>query len=530
MYYSAFNNFIKDRFFCSSKIGSYIVLSVDIQVLNEFYKEANVSEEQFRKEVKLLFADNWAFALRRDNFFGLIAIQVFVAHSMTNEHESGGYRNRLGEYFEISQEVLGRLFKEYQDKLWNSLEIWARNSSYYLNLPKKSDGPWSKVKYPLSQTLLNQNDLNHLPLLFKESGLRVNEDMNYNDFRGIVTKSESGQILPNHFLKVKKRLLKEDNLELLYHQVFEYYCNWDGEVLCNEKFKNKTLHKNESINYQIIITSEKDEILIIDNNDQVVKRLDTNCLTNFQSINLFYRLPNVELIFFQKDESYGDWEISRFLVHGKRNLILSKINVGIEILAKILDPCCEIVKKHNCVLTEIEICQDYQPTPYWEHFFSVQRNPVIIKNGLKISRKIWMEKAGPDLVFNDQFDAWINGVKLEQIEKGKVISLRSFAVGEYILKLRDFKPIIIVIKCSEDNSQDCLCGWEISTKPAKWQPSKDPLQISGLINSFSSLSEAVESEVRVWIDANTCRGIKKLNHNIALVTNTVKRSKDGIQY
>ena len=219
MIYFRFNQYIKDQFFKTENIGSHVVLSVDKHVIDEFCKENEISEQQLKEEFRRLFSESWHFATQAENFFGLTAIQVYVAHSMSEEQINGyyisksNYRDRLCNFLNITNDQLGRLFDYYQDNLWNQLENWAIKNHFYLNLPELSFGPWSKVRYPLSQALLNQNDLSYLPNLYVISGLKPFEMISYYDFKGIICKSENSGILTNRFFRLKEKLLKEDNLE-----------------------------------------------------------------------------------------------------------------------------------------------------------------------------------------------------------------------------------------------------------------------------------------------------------------------------
>lgn len=536
MIYSQFNNFIKDKFFDSANIGAYVVLSVDDQIINDFCTMINITKIHLEAEIKRLFSESWHIATQPENFFGLAAIQVYVAHSMSEELVNGyyisksNYRDRLCNFLNISNDQLGRLFDYYQDTLWSQLADWAIRNHFYLNLPELSSGPWSKVKYPLSQALLNQNDLSYLPNLYLNSGLQPYELISYYDFKGIISKSEKPGILTNRFFRLKEKLLKEDNLDLLYRQVFENYCNWEGEAIEPEIRKQNGIDKRETERNTLILSSEKSELLILKNGIKIpIQKFQIDCRDLFQKVSKFYRLPYSELMFFVKDEDYGDWEISRFLVSGKTNLIVCNRDDSFNYIAKRIDSKCILDQKRFYSIIEIEIKMDFIPDSFCERYFSKQTLPYTIKNGLKLDRKVWMVQAGPEIDFDQKVDAWINGKKLVFLDGNMTVSLRNYEVGKYVLKIRNYGPIHISIQESQYTDSKGVCGWQIDKKGGKWTPHRELFQISGLANTFQE-EYIEESEIRKWIDVNIGKIKKEQNTNKSLITNAINRAKYGIRY
>jgi hypothetical protein len=532
MIYSQFNDYIKNKFFSSVSIGSHVVLSVDKQVIDEFCNYTKISEQQLNNEFKQRFYENWSFALQTENFFGLIAIQVYIAHLMHENHKNekiisaSNYNEIFSKYIGVSTSVIQRLYSDYQNNLWHKFADWAIQNSFSLNLPEKSEGPWSKVKYPLSQALLNQEDLAHLPNLFANVGLRSAESLSFIDFLGIVKKSESIQFLTNHYFKVKERLSKDDNEELLYRQVFEYYCSWDGEINKKERQKVKVISNIDEQRSQLFLTSDKTQLRIIYNNSPI-ENIDINSRDLFQKTNKYYRLPYSDIMIFVKDEIYEDWEITRYLEFGRTNLIICKRDDPYEYLAKRIDPNCILNQKRFYSLIEIDITQNYIPDSRWEQYFSKQALPVTIQNGLKIDRNAWIFQAGPDLYFDQKVDSWINSKKVEFPDDNLIIRLKECDIGMYVLKIRNHKPIHIEIREPGCNYSECIHGWQIDKNPAKWEPIKNQFQISGLVNTFSH-EQAEEPAIREWIEVNLGIGKKKQNRNTPLITNAIKRAKYGI--
>lgn len=536
MIYTEFNQYIRNRFFKTENIGSYVVLSVDDQIINDFCTINSITKIHFEAEFKRLFSESWHFATQPENFFGLTAIQVYVAHSMSEELINGyyisksNYRDRLCNFLNINNDQLGRLFDYYQDKLWKQLENWAIKNHFYLNLPELSFGPYSKVRYPISQALLNQNDLSYLPNLYVISGLKPFEMISYYDFKGIICKSENPEILTNRFFRLKEKLLKEDNLDLLYLQVFVNYCNWEGEAIELEIRKHSGIDKIETERNSLILTSDKSELHIFKNGIKIpIQKFQIDCHDLFQKVSKFYRLHYSDLMFFIKDEDYDDWEISRFLIPGRINLIFCKCGDSCEYLVKKIDPNYILNQKRFYSIIEIKIEKDFIPDSLCERYFSRQTLPYIIRNGLKLDRKVWMAQAGPDIDFDQKVDVWINGKKLVFLDDNMTVSLRNYDVGKYVLKIRNYGPIHISIQEPEYSDSKGVCGWQIDKKGGKWNPDRELFQISGLANTFQE-EYIAESEIRNWIDVNIGKINKEQNQNNTLITNAINRAKHGIRY
>lgn len=538
MIYSKFNNYIRNEFFCSSNKDSHVVLSVDQSTIDKFCDKESTSEQELRKEFQRLFSEHWDYALENENFFGLAAIQVYVAHQMGDEYESEKdisarkYRDRLAQYFEISYSALNKFFKtnEDQDQLWGNLKNWAEKNDFNLGLPEKNEGPWSKVRYPLSQSLLNQDDLKYLPNLYCNAGLSPFEQFCFDDFWGLVEKAEINVPLPDHFKRVKEKLKKDGNENLLYKQMFEHYSNWDGQIIFEDETEKRIAKKQIFNNEEtlLIYNNEQQEIQIFQNYCEP-SRLSINTRDVFQKIKEHFKLPFKNVLFFIKDEYYGDWKFSRYLVKGEQNLMISTNDEALEYHAKRIDASCQITNKLSCVITILRISDDYEPNSFWENYFPKVSLPIKIKNGLKLNRKQWMYQAGPDLSFSQPVDAWINGERISTTEELPIISLRYCEAGLYVLKLRGLSPIRIEIDNPSFENQEVLNGWQISEKPAAWESKAENFQICGLRNYFITDQEST-SEIRDWIDANTNRSKTTKNQYSNQVTNTIKRAKYGIRY
>lgn len=533
MIYDDFNTFIRDEFFCSKNKGSHVVLSVDQSIIEKFCNENNTSEQELRKEFQRLFSEHWNYALEDENFFGLAAIQVYVAHQMGegDGYTSKMYNPRLTDILKRNDEQsfnIELIYEKYQDQLWLKLKMWCKENGYFIEIPNIGKNKGRYIQYPLSQSLLNQDDLKYLPNLYCNAGLSPFEQFCLDDFWGLVEKAEINVFLPDHFKKVKERLKKDGNEKPLYEQMFEHYSNWDGQIIFEDETEKRIAHKQIFNNEDtlLVFSQEQQEIQIF-NNQNVLSRFSINTRDVFQRIKKHIKLPFKNILFFIKDEHYGDWKFSRYLVKGEQNLMISTNDEPLEYHAKRIDANCQITNKLSCVITILRISDDYKPNSFWENYFPKVSLHVKIKNGLKLDRKRWMHQAGPDLIFSKPVDAWVNGEKITTTEESPIISLRYCETGSYVLKLRGFSPIRIEIDNPTFENQEVLNGWHISKKPAVWEPKAEAFQICGLQNSFITEQDST-SEIRNWIDVNTNRTKTTKNLYSNQVTNALKRAKNGI--
>lgn len=544
MIYEKFNAFIKEKYFAN--IGSHVVLSVDKQVIEEFCQDNSLLEQQLIDEFRQLFSDNWELALEPENFFGLIAIQIYVAHSMNKEegYSKDMYNPRLSDFLkkEVNQTFyIELLYERYQDQIWLELKTWCIEMGYFMEIPNEGKYKGRYIQYPLSQALLNQDDLNRLPILFVKNDIRPINRSGFDEFSKVIKELDSKHkdILTPHYFRVKERLLNyhdRELLDLLYRQIFEYYCNWMGEIPEFElKQFSGSLNQQKLLSSKHVLTFEEPYFEIFDYfRDNLIEKIDIHTRELFQRIKKHYHLSHPDYIFFIKDD-YGDWVETKYLEAGLKNLIILKRDLREEFLFKKIDSNYELTMFNYIKIIEIEIPKDYEPVDSLKKYLRERKKPFTIENGLKLDRKTWMYQAGPDIKFEKVIEVWIinseakNNIEKIHLNESMTISLRDYSSGKYVLVFPDYGRITIEIKSpTSNNDSDCKMGWVIANKPAKWKPVQDQYQISGLINTFMT-DNLADSEIRDWIDANIGEGEKEQNSNNPLITNAIKRTKHGIR-
>lgn len=534
MTYKEFNKYIYNHYFNEEKYGETIIIAVDESIIANFCSEYSVTPMELQCELANKFSGygrEWSLAFEKDNeipsFFGLIAIQVYNAFLMRNEgyYTANAYRGRLADYLMIYDERLDYLFRCYQDDLWRELKTWAISNNFKIEIPDIGWGKGRYVQYPLSQAILNQEDLKKTPLLFKSIGLKPNELLTFIDFKRLVVNSENYENCSNHYIRIRNKLEEQNKGELLYYQLFDFYNNtWNGSYPEETiKTRNQSETKKRIDNSHLILNSELNLITIFQD-DTPIKEFSIEQKDIFKSINQFYKLPHDDILFFQKDETYEDFMEARFLETNSIFIIICKIFSNPYSFIGKLDSNYRNYSNSIYGIFEINTKENCSDHYFWKSFYSSGKRTYTFENGLKLSRKTWMFGAGPSIKFEKKTRAWINGKRLDFSCDESEFSLRDYPVGTYKLKVENLSPDNFEIK--DPVSKICLdkMGWQVNNKESCWKITVENYQISGLTAKFSKKGES--SGVRAWVAALTKKSDNERNSSI--VINAIKQSKNGI--
>lgn len=524
MIYQRFNYYIYDYYFNPQNSGDEIILSVDESVINQFQKKNKISNLELQESFKCYFHRNWKYALELNgeipNYFGLIAIQIYIASLMEddeiNDFTKNDYNPRLSQYLGITENNIENIYSKWQDKIWQNFKTWAVKNNYHIYVDEIGKYKGRYIKYPLSHSLLNKEDFKFIPLLFDKCGLMPNEDISFKDFKEMIKRHIDDQSQSRHFKKIKLRLESEDKerIDRLYKQIFGFYINeWDGQLPAVE---DKTIKENfKSTNNKI-----ENENFYYDYNENVIRKISYNNILldtiKLTDLNLFNKIKKGKIILSFEKGNYEEWQYTRFLSYQTHIIVCEKhqsylINQLGNVIADFSD------KSNNLYsIKEVEV------TNYNPRFFSKESNQYSIENGLKIGRNQWLKNAGPDIVINDDIEIRINGV----VPKEKRISLRDYDVGIY--KIRGaIKPTIIEIVEFHKNSLISIVqdsGWCIEKNDNKWQNVYNELNINGLHYKFKKLA-TVES-AQTWINA-VLKKQKKQKYKTQVI-NALNRINYGI--
>ncbi len=519
MIYTKFNKYIFDIYFNSDNSGDEIIMSVDESVINQFQKGHKVTKAELQESFKYHFHRNWEYALELNseipNFFGLIAIQIYIASQMKDENEELTHRTynpRLIDYLGIKKEHLNKIYPNYQDNIWQGLKTWSNKNNYQITIPEIGYGPGCYIAYPLSHSLLNKEDLKYIPLLFDCCGYRPHEDISFLDFKDEINKHIDNQKITSHFSRTKNRLEDKGNLDRLYNQIYSFYNNeWEGEVpIINENASTKTnveTFKNIE-RTDFYYNYEKGEIYKLTGNDN---RSETIYLTDLKLFDKIKKDSNT--LFFEKG-NYEEWQYTRTLSFQTYIIICENHN------RYILNQLGNVLNDFSYRSNNRYTIKEVEVTNFNQRFFSKDIHAYSLENGLKIGRAQWLRNAGPDIVVNINNEIRINGVP----NKGQRISLRNFEVGTYKIRGGTKRTDIEIVELPIVSINSKETGWCIEKKAKKWQYAENEYNINGLNFIFSII--AIDENTQTWINA-VLKKQKKQKYKTQII-NALNRRNYGI--
>jgi hypothetical protein len=532
MTYTDFNKYIHDLCLKRENIGETIILSIDDSIIQSFCVDFNTSVYNLQECIKRKFQYGWTLALKTDDnipqFFGLLAVQVYVAHLMHKDEEytANAYNPRLSTYLDISKQSLQSLYRDFQDDLWEGLKTWGSKNDITFLIPSTELGSWRYVKYPISQALLNQEDLKKLPFLFQAIGLRPNESVSFDDFRHLINESDKIPRLTRHYHQVKSKLRDLNKEDAVLYQIYDYYSKWDGNhdsTPPNDSENKKPLDKTER---ELSYLALDDNFLFIDvfnHRDERLERWPFNDSELPQKLSLWLNASDDTLLIFERDRFYDSWVNTRYLKQGKKHLILSKKRPHLETAISKMDPTFRNVPHALFSIFEVTVDIDFEAKGFWKQYFSKKHLPFEFVNGLMLARDVWMQGNGPTIIFYLESKAWLNGTPIN-MDSTYSFSCQNHSEGEYRLKVAGFAPVSFSIQNARNNPFIFTStGWQVDIGKSQWSPAHLDFSISGLFTTPSH--RVTEAPVRDWIDALTSKC--NTSESDIIVIKAIQRKRHG---
>ncbi len=504
---------------------------VDAFIMNEFYIRFQTSQKELQEEIRQKFRLNWRFSLSkkkgRPKLLGFVAIQIYEAFLMQDEDKFSAreYNPRLEKYLNVSQNQLQNLYAYYQDNLWHNLETWANDNEFNLCIPETRQGAGRYTQYPLSQALLNQEDLKKVPFLFQNAGLKPDEYLAFEDFIALIKCSDRNIHLPNHYYRVKEKLFEQNREQLLFLQLFGFFNNeWNGsypDEIKKDRQKNQYIDKSRTY---LTISNNLETLKILNQDYECLQECTIEIQNLFKIISKYYNPFHPEILIFIKDKSYDEWIDCRYLEPQNEYIIICMTSSRTVTFIHHLDNNHTKLPNPYFSIFKVNLSNKISKHFYWKPFFSKKLKNYAFENGLKLSRKTWMFGAAPTIRFFEKTDAWINGKKLHFNNDELNISCRDFEEGIYRLKVRDLPPEKFQIKKPKVIPNIDLQGWQVNKSEASWEHNTERYQIAGLSTWFPITIE--KASARAWANAFTQKSGKIKNSSI--VINAIKQSKYDI--
>lgn len=436
-------------------------------------------------------------------YFGLIGIQCYAASLMQKDDQNAedAYQVRLCETLGLDDNyTLQALFRgadkhnPIQEEIWFSAKDYLLKAlNLDLEIPERTKYAWRYVRYPISQALLNTEDLKHFTILFAQE-FKVKEDLPFAYFKNCLEASLSNIKLTRRAIDLLNEFTKR---EKCLRQVYDFYNIWEGEVYYKPSEKRalgKPLPKKLTSDRTTLLLTFKEEqpcFYVFDIEDsKVLREVGANeifALNDFSPV-------HDGLIFFNELEYYpNEYESARFLYpESVCYILLNKYTRPAEY--RFLE-CNSLTARAIGRDTFLFKCQFInKKASILSRFFQV-KNPVQLVGGLKINRrKEYLKGFGPSIkcdvnhwVIKGHYQCHYHPQQAES--------------GVYKVRVSNFKDVEFAIV---DNRE--LCG-QVPSKGKGWNllayhASSDYHLEGCLVNgNFQSLQD----DIRLWINAHLKR-------------------------
>ena len=510
MNYTEFNNWVYNyylEFLIPDEINSLTIPKGEIDFL---VQTKNLLVNGF-KEIN---EKNWSELLVANSngvpkFFGLVALQCAAAFMMQNDgvNSAGNFRSRFINLVGIeSDSKLTSLFSEeiknkinIQEFIWSRINAFFEEKNIKIVIPSKKSYAGRNTQYPLSQSVLNYEDLKEFRFFYEY----IDEEydvMHYDDFlseyqQNILRFSQGFNRYNNN------RFLSEAEQKIKLKQIFDYYTSqkWRENTL-NKKLNNtaETFYlKLEETFFNIY----NEEFEIVDNTSVV---FDKN-----------------KFVFFQEDEVYkNEFNIVRKISLGSRYIILLKDIKENEYLKKNLEQnslCTKIGDDNIHSLSYLLNFKDEIPE-FLNHFKG--HNYPIKLIGNKVSRKRQYFFIAPPKIFsrnNELFSLYHNS--------NRVLTDQPFEIGQYIIKVNGFSNYSFeilgtpTVKFSLPN-----LNYKLNLQNLKREINEHG-DMTGFCITTKENDIKENLSIRSWIQANSVKS-NRSNNIIIKAINQFKYGKD----
>lgn len=342
MSYHTFNNWVY-KYYEENLIPNQInTLTIPKSILEDFLLERNIVITSFL-EIKEF---NWSYLLKENStgipkYLGLIALQCHAAFMMHNDgtFAADNFRDRFIELLDIeSQTKLNSLFSEIysesinvQEKLWELVSRFYNSRNVLVNIPQKKSYTGRNTQFPLSQSILNYEDLKEYKsfYLFIYNKYEV---IHFNEFK---TEFEANNLKFIYYFNRfnNKRQLSRFENDIKLKQVFDFFIS-HAWMPINEK---KSLLKNEL---------HQNLILKLNENTFTTYDQDFKIITNIE-----YLFKSKNTLVFQQDDIYKDeFNQCQKLILGSYYVLIVKNSIDTKLLITQLTNhalCKQLFKNSN---------------------------------------------------------------------------------------------------------------------------------------------------------------------------------------
>lgn len=484
------------NFYLSRASSSFFTFSIDHSELSAIVSDNNIPK------FKRLDSD-WTLLLREEDgipqYFGLIALQCYAGTLMEDDNfiSDRVYNARLLQVLQLTNVEAQTLYKDgnpdetAQELIWFAAKDYLfANYGLKLSIPERRIFSRRYVQYPLSQVLLNNEDLKQFTSFFSEHFIPL-ENIPFDFFKERLWKWIPGRISS----KCLKRLSEEDKTEKCLEQIFNYYQRWEGNIY------NKGIPEQIRPNNHLDKKSYKPRVLLSifeETPKFLLDNMEISANEILQINNYFYFHKGIML--FNPIEDYDDdYEDSRFLI---------KTNDDCYIL---IDPLSD--KALFSYLQSHSVGMNYLQSGIWLFRFKFENplvdcldryvytiNPVQLYSGIKLKyNNTFLTGFGPSIEYTKPYQIFHNSRPI-QYEPETAMP------GQYLIRTSNHRDFIFHIV---DSPKDTFVfnrniGWNLANLSVSANPSMEGYMIKAFSsNKTHSIRKWIDIQISLVHDTNT---------------------------
>ena len=427
-------------------------------------------------------------------YFGVIALQCLAASEMEkdDQNNANAYQIRLKSILNIENDYelqllfKGNSIKPIQEELWYEAKRYLKEE-YNLNLeiPERKEHAGRYVQYPKSQSLLNSEDLKYFTVFFLEE-FQIKEFIDFFYFENRFNSRLSSLNLSKRTLILLADPLKR---KLCIHQVFNYYCNWDGEVF-DFDISRKTILKTQigsPDKYHKLFLLFEQGLPVFYINDKMIAENHI-----FTLIEYFKFHRNKNMIIFKESEYYpNEYENSRFIyMDTPCYILIDMIKRSYELESLENNNIGKIEIGDTYVLFKLKLSDNLRRSFLAEYIN--EPHPIKLSGGIRLNRKFeYLQGYGPTIFSNYEYVIIFESKKYEY-------SPEKSSIGLYKIRVDNYPDVEFTI-INKAEQLDCIKskrkGWNL-----KCLCIDEKFDLEGLI--INSDKRNNKSLIREWIQIN----------------------------
>lgn len=392
--YLEFNNWALDYYKYRNSYSTIGTLAIEVIEIENYCKK-NSCDLKFSEIIE----EDWSRLLQNEDnnnpkYFGLIALQCYAASLMENDLTTSvkDYKTRFNEISGNTNE-LQFIFKEEINGISVQEEIWIKSKRFLstigieINIPKIKSFKGKYIQYPLSQVILNQEDLKEYVSFFIEIE-KLFDEISFDVFQ----KYHKNNI--RRFQFNRRNNLKEDRQEnenkIKLKQIFDFYCSENWKVTAELIVTNRI--STEDPKY-ILYCNELVETKIQLYNDQY------DCIDFSRT--MFQKSRIKGIVFFKKSDEYAnEFDLVNYLENGAEYILVANNDSNLNDL-KIIKEYFKCINLNNEKLEFFKGRIDENRLP--SEFIELINESYPLKLvGVKISRKKQYLINFPPKIINDK--------------------------------------------------------------------------------------------------------------------------------